>query len=119
VIDNPDVCQKIITEWHNNVSKGIPKSTKKSQKSITYLIERAQAYISRIYMIKYADNFNVVEGREFESAIIDEKKFKMREELITYALKADMPKVNYKNKKKLETMTTFKPFNIKELELDL
>ncbi len=67
VIDNPDIREKIVVEWHNNVSKGIPKSTKSSQKSMNYIVEKSEAYISRIYLIKYADNFNMVEGKEFES----------------------------------------------------
>jgi hypothetical protein len=110
------VCEKVLVEWHNNVSKLIPK---KSKKNTDFLIEKTEIYISRLYLIKYADKFGLEEGQEFQSAITDEEKFKQREELITYALKADMPKVTYKPTKKLEAMTTFKPFNVRELELDV
>lgn len=119
VIDNPDVREKILVEWHNNVSKGIAKSAKQSQKNVDYITTKSGAYISRIYLIKYADNFNVVEGKEFESLVNNEAKYKLREELITYALKADMPNVHYSKKKKLEAISTFKPFNIKELQVDV
>ena len=91
----------------------------KAKKNVEYIIEKSEAYISRIYLIKYADNFHTIEGKEFESAVNDEAKFKHREELITYALKADMPNVHYAKKKKLEAISTFKPFNIKELEIDV
>ena len=83
------------------------------------MIERTQAYISRIYLIKYADNFHLVEGKEYESAVVDPEKYKMRDDLIMHALQAEMPNVRYRNKKKLEVMTSFKPFNIKELEVDV
>jgi len=116
IMDNPDVCEKVLVEWHNNVSKHIPKSAKRN---IDFLVEKAESYISRMYMIKYADRFKLEEGKEYESACTDVELMKNREEMILYALKADMPKVSYKPTKKLESMTTFKPFNIRELELDI
>lgn len=116
ILDNPDVCHKVLMEWHNNVSKHIPKTSKRN---MDFIVEKVEVYISRLYLVKYADNFNLTEGKEYESTVYDEQKHKLREELLDYALKADMPKVTYKPQKKIEAMTTFKPFNIRELELDV
>ena len=115
IVDNPDVWEKFLIEWHNNVSKKIPKSSKKN---VQYLIDKVEIYISRMYLIKYSDKFGLVEGREYESVSGEEEKMKAREDLISYALKTDMPGISYKPPVKLEAMTTFKPFNIRELEVD-
>lgn len=115
IVDNPDVCEKFLVEWHNNVSKKIPKSSKKN---VNYLIDKVEIYISRMYLIKYSDKFGLVHGKEYESVAGIEEKFKAREDLVTYALKTDMPGSSYKPPVKIEVMTTFKPFNIKELEID-
>jgi hypothetical protein len=66
IMDNPDVCEKVLMEWHNTVSKHIPKSSKKN---IDFIIDKTEAFISRIYMIRYADRFEVEEGKEWESAV--------------------------------------------------
>ena len=115
IVDNPDVWEKFLIEWHNNVSKKIPKASKKN---VSYLIDKVEIYISRMYLIKYSDKFGLIPGKEYESAAGIEERFKAREDLVSYALKTDMPGITYKPPVKLEVMTTFKPFNIKELEID-
>lgn len=116
IIDNPDVCEHFLNEWHTSVVKKMPKA---SQKNLDFLTDKAEAYISRIYLVKYADSFGLEEGKEYESAAWNPDLLKARQDMITYALKADMPGISYTPKVRIEAMTTFKPFNIRELELDV
>jgi hypothetical protein len=88
IVDNPDVCEKFLLEWHQNVSKKIPKTSKKN---LDILTTKAEAYISRIYLVRYSDSFGVEEGKEFESAAGDEVKLKAREDLIKYSLNTGKP----------------------------
>ena len=116
ILDNPDVCEKFLDEWHNNVVKKMPKA---SQKNLKFMTDKAEAYISRMYLVRYSDKFKVEEGKEYISAAGDEITMKSREDLIKHALNIDMPGVSFRPKVRLEAITTFKPFNIRELELDV
>ena len=116
IIDNPDICENFLQNWHTNVIKKIPKE---SQKNLKYITKKTEEYISRMYLVKYSDIAKIEEGSEYETAIGDENAYKARVELTKSALNTDMPGITFKPKVKMEAMTTFKPFNIRELEVDV
>jgi len=55
-MDNPDLLEGFLKIWYDDVGK---KLSKRYQKNIEYLVEKATIYISRIYSIISADKFNL------------------------------------------------------------
>jgi hypothetical protein len=73
----------------------------------------------KIYQIKFANKFGLDPGREFESAEGNSRLMQHRGDILNVVLKLEKPGAKGKPKIKLvEMISTFQPFNIKELEVD-
>ena len=77
-------------------------------------MDKAVLAINKIYPVLFADEFQLLESNYLESAVFDERLYKMRKQILNAALRHDSTRGKPATRQALEDLTTFKPFNIRE-----
>ena len=90
-----------------------------SRKNIEYLITKAKDYISRLYPLIYSEEFKYSEKDFYVPACNNPTLLNKRIELINSALRYNQATAKTKSKQPLESLTNFKPFNLKELKFNV
>ena len=87
------------------------------KKSVELLMSKSKEYIHKMYPIFFSDEFAWTHSTATTSMRGDKKRYELRKNLITSALRYGSK--GAKNVQPVEEMTTFRPFNIREVEFDV
>ena len=115
ILDCPDILEVFVTCWSEDV---VNAWSTQDKRKMGLCMQKAEEYIERVYPVLFSDEFDLT-ANETASACDDQSKLTKRKELITAALRFDMKKGAAKPKKTIEEMTTFKPFNVRELQFEV
>ena len=81
------------------------------KRSIDFVISKVQDFVTKLYPILYAVDFNFNSANPTESVCGDALKFQARQALVMSALRPST--------KKTAEHSSFKPFNIRELQYEV
>ena len=115
-LDNPDINEFLLQVWSEDVFQKMIKSDKQN---VQELIEKARNYISKIYPVIYSNDFHFKTTDPTESAAGNIEVFAMRKKLLGSALRFGVQGTKERVTEPIERMTSFKPFNIRELEFEV
>lgn len=87
--------------------------------NIEFIMLKTKEFIQKLYPVIYADEFKFKESDYTMSAAGDQYLLRKREELIKSALCYGNTASKVKVDKPLESMTTFRPFTVRELDFEV
>jgi hypothetical protein len=116
ILDNPDMCETIIQVWSEDVWS---KLNARDKTNVDMLIQKTKEFIQRLYPVIYSEEFKFRESDSTFSAAGDQYLLRKREELIKAALRYGNPNAKVKADKPIESLTSFKPFTVRELEFEV
>lgn len=106
--DCPDMQELIQQVWHEDHFSHLNSQQKRS---VEQMMAKAQEFVTKLYPVLYAVDFNYSSANPTESVCGDALKYQARQMLVKNALRPGV-------KKPAEAMT-FKPFNIRELQYEV
>jgi len=115
ILDNPDMAEEVIKIWAEDFWN---KLGSKEKMNIQYLVMKMSEFVTKLYPVFYANEFQYKESRRTHTAAGEPELMRKRIELIHAALRFDIAGKN-KATKPLESLTTFTPFTVKELEFEV
>jgi hypothetical protein len=110
LFDNIDILEEIATRFNAEYTK----LSTVNKTNICNLGERVRELIYKLYPVLYSTSFEYSEVAFSDSACANATLSAERKKLIDAVFKPVVAGTNY-----LETMTEFKPFNIRELDLQV
>lgn len=114
IIDNPDILEIFVTCWEV-AYKGI-----KDKFNVQNIADEAKEMIWRVYPILFADGENDFHlSHPTDSAVGNPLKYENRLALINSALKYDSKTAKSTKLKPIEEQTSFKPFNVREINFEV
>lgn len=117
IFDCPDILEPFIDIYNDDfVSK--MKSTR-TAKEVKRLKEGAVNYISRVLNVINFDKFRFLKTTMLQSSKSNKLIQELRANLLAIGLKTGVPGLAFKPKEPIENITTFKPFSINELNVDI
>lgn len=116
IFDNPDMCEKIVQIWAEDVWASI---TGKNKLNVQFIMMKAKDFIQKLYPVIYSDGFQFMESQPTHSACGDQYLLRKREDLIVSALRFGQAQYKTKVTQPLEALTAFKPFSVREMEFEV
>ena len=116
IIDNPDILEVLVQEWNEY---GMKDWSQLDKRKIELSMRKSEEYLQKLYPVLFSDDFDL--GANTTVSVCDDKtKLFLRRDLIMSALRYDSKKKTGKApKKSIEEMTTFKPFNVREIQFEV
>jgi hypothetical protein len=118
LLDCPDIWTPFSKIW---VEEIVPKISGSNTRSITFVLQHMEEFVTRMYPVLYSDEFRRLEHLGATStAIADSDTMQKRNKLVHSALRYN--KDNYSGvieKQPPSDFTEFTPFNIKEFEYEV
>lgn len=116
IYDNPDIVEEMATLWFEDIQPQI-----NSQKYNTkFIMDKTCDYIARLYPILYSDEFkdiNMIDSTK--SAAGSKKLLERRQKLIRSSLRYKQTGAKQQETKPISEMSTYRPFNIRELNFSV
>ena len=113
IIDNPDIIETLVACWTEDVVNTMDATAKKK---VEPSLRKAEEYIQKLYPVLFSDDFETLTANVTGSACNDSNKLRKRRDLVSSALRFDLKKGGKGvPKQSIEEMTTFKPFNVREI----
>lgn len=116
VLDCPDLLEVVAQIWFEDHYN---QMTQANKKSIAVAIQKTEEIISRVYPLLFSDVFGYSAANATESLCGDKLKVEERRKLAMHALRYNNASAKQKVNEPMETLTSFKPFNIREIEFDV
>lgn len=117
ILDCLDILEVVAQVYHEDHYQLMSVLQKKQ---ITNHMKTAEDYATRIYPIIFADGFGYTASNRTETAVANQTKYELRKKLVLHALKFNNDKARgAKITQPPEQLTTFKPFNIREIEYEV
>jgi hypothetical protein len=82
-------------------------------------MKKMEDIVTRLYPVIFSDGFAYRESNACESACGNPTLLELRKNLVTTALRFNSANAKTKVTTPPETLTKFRPFNIKEIEFDI
>jgi hypothetical protein len=89
------------------------------KKNLTFLIAKMEEYVTRLFPIFSAVNFDYRPSTATQSACGAPSLYAQRQELIKSSLRFGNDAIKKNKAKAPETLDSFKPFNVRELEFEV
>ena len=116
IIDCPDILESFVICWNEDI---VNLWNMAEKKKFALCSQRAEDYIQKIYPILFSNEFDLT-SNETTSACGEASKLARRKELVISALRFDSQKKRaVAPKQSIAEMTTFKPFNVREIQFDV
>jgi hypothetical protein len=116
MLDCPDLLEVVAQVWHEDHFAAMPQN---SRKSVTVAIQKTEEIVSRIYPLLFSDAFAYSAANATESLCGDKTRLEERRKLALHALRYNNPAAKVKVSEPMESLTSFKPFNIRETEFEV
>lgn len=116
MLDCLDILEVVVKVWHEDYFSTMSVDKKKS---IVEMMRLADDFAIRIYPVIFSDGFGYSSSRRTETAVGDKSKYELRRSLLLAALRFNSAKAKVKVERPPEQLTTFKPFNIREIEYEI
>lgn len=116
VLDSPDILEIFTMLWHDDVMSKMKPADKQS---ISLLQDKSTEMLQKVYPVLFSDAFGWTPQNATQSVRGDKVKYETRKKLLVSALRFGTNQFNKDKLKKVEEMTTFKPFNIREIEFEV
>jgi hypothetical protein len=82
-------------------------------------MKKMEDFTTRIYPVLFSEGFAYHSSNATESACGDPVKNALRKQLVTHALRFNNPAAKVKVTQPPDSLTTFKPFNVREIEYEV
>lgn len=116
IYDNPDIVEELNNIWSEDIQPGIDSK----KLDMKYIKTKTAETISRLYPILFSDTFTGLDTAPTASMCGNTDLLDKRRKLIQSALRhGAIHQVKQKVKEAPHELTTFKPFNVRELEYDV
>ena len=113
IIDCYDILETFVYCWYDDVIGTLGTAEKKNYKLME---DRAEDYIQKLYPVLFSVDFDL-KANETISVIGEPGKVETRQGLVLSALRYGSKKGGgTKPKRPIQDLTTFKPFNVREIE---
>lgn len=115
ILDSPDIVEVLAQFWWEDHMAPLNVAQKKS---VELAMKKMEQVVNRIYPVLYSDEFEYRESEATQSMCGRASKLLQRKNLLTSAIRYQTGKTT-KGLQSLEMLTTFKPFNVREIEYDV
>ena len=112
ILDSPDIVEVLAQIWWEDHMAPLNVAQKKS---VELAMKKMEQVVNRIYPVLYSDEFEYRESEATHSMCGRASKLLQRKNLLTSAIRHQTGKT----KQSLESLTTFRPFNVREIEYDV
>lgn len=82
-------------------------------------MKKMEDIVTRIYPVLFSEGFAYHSSNPTESVCGDPVKLALRKQLVTHALRFNSASAKQKVSQPPDALTTFKPFNVREIEFEV
>lgn len=116
ILDCPDIVELLAQIWNEDF---VDQMSRGENMNIELIIVTTKQFIRKLYPVIYADEFQFKDSQCTMSAAGDQYLSRKREELVKAALRFASQKAKVKVDRPVESLSTFRPFTVRELDFDV